>query len=121
MAEQSTSPIVITPIKKASKKRATPAPAAAHPLESALTELKAGNIAATQKALEDYLASCAITSAGAPKKREKVNRPPSEFNIFIQEAMKREDIYALPPKERMKACAALWQEKKAAAAAPTAP
>ena len=59
--------------------------------------------------LEKDMATCATDSAKAPRAK----RPPSEYNIFIGSCLK-----AAPPGdqgEKMRACAAEWKSKKAAA------
>ena len=39
-------------------------------------------------------------------------RPPTAYNLFVQEKMQDEDIKDLPHKERMKAISELWNEQK---------
>ena len=43
---------------------------------------------------------------------EKIKRAPSAYNLFVKDAYKRDEVQALPPKDRFSAVASLWQKEK---------
>ena len=43
---------------------------------------------------------------------KKPKRAPSAYNLFVKDAYKRDEVQALPPKERFSAVASLWQKQK---------
>lgn len=53
-----------------------------------------------------------IAAASKPAKAPKVPRAPTEYNKFFSEQMKREEIKALPHKERMAAVGQIWKHQK---------
>ena len=58
------------------------------------------------------------TNVKIPKK----SRAPNAYNLFVKKAMAYPHIKNLAPHERMKACAALWnQQKNQAKPTPVAP
>jgi hypothetical protein len=69
--------------------------------------------AVVAKMLQDLKLELSKPAEGGAAKREAKKRAPSDFNLFVRDAMKLEDVQALPAKERMKAASAIWKAYKA--------
>lgn len=70
-----------------------------------------------QKEVAD--AKKAATKGAKKEKKEKADRKPSEYNIFVGEKIKeiRTQNPGMPAKEAMKLAMTLWKEKKASVVA----
>lgn len=112
-----------TTTKKGSKKRA--APTAAIPASPTISALDSVIRAVEQKedsavvqtllqALKVELTKSLVPSptstGGASSSTDaKKKRAPSEFNVFVREAMTNDEVKALPSKQRMKAISSIWK------------
>lgn len=47
-----------------------------------------------------------------PVVEKKPKRAPSAYNLFVKDAYKRQEVQALPPKDRFSKVAELWQKEK---------
>lgn len=53
------------------------------------------------------LKKCPHCKAALPRKTRALNK----YNLFVKDAMKRDDVKQLHYKERMAKCAELWKQK----------
>lgn len=58
------------------------------------------------------LSNSKITTEKKEKKEEKVKRPTTKYQLFVQEQMKTDEIKALESRQRMKAIGEKWKKEK---------